>query len=306
MINSPILLFAYKRLNVLIDTVECLKENLLSSESDLFIFSDAAKKEEDTKVVEAIRAYLHSVEGFKSVTILEAEQNKGLAKSIIDGVNFVMEKYDRVIVLEDDLKVTKNFLAFMNEGLEFYSKKSEVFSISGYNYSFPLENKKKYDNYFATRGCSWGWATWRDRWVKVNWNISTYDFSNSQLKSRMDDSGSDLYSMLRKQKEGKIDSWAIRWYYNQITSGGLTVYPVMSLVDNQGFDQDATHTKVYNRYRTFFMPEEKQEFYFDPRPAINIYYQRKIQRKFSILTRIVQGRVLTYLKHIKTSFRRVK
>jgi hypothetical protein len=53
--------------------------------------------------VEAVRKYIHSISGFKSVTIIEREKNWGLAPSIIDGVTNIVNKYGKIIVLEDDI-----------------------------------------------------------------------------------------------------------------------------------------------------------------------------------------------------------
>ena len=59
--------------------------------------------------------------------------NKGLAKSIIDGVSNMLNRYSRVIVLEDDLRTTPNFLDFMNQSLDFYENNRAIQSVSGYS-----------------------------------------------------------------------------------------------------------------------------------------------------------------------------
>jgi GT2 family glycosyltransferase len=159
MSNAPILLFTYKRLATLKQTVAALQNNPMAKESDLFIFSDGAKYESDEIIVAQIRDYLNEISGFKSLKIIKAEKNKGLANSIIDGVTQVMELYEHVIVLEDDLITTPNFLDFMNSCLNKYRASEEVFSISGYSFNLGKEPGNENDNYFLTRGWSWGWAT---------------------------------------------------------------------------------------------------------------------------------------------------
>ena len=42
---APVVLFVYNRLEATKATIECLKENYDAEKSDLFIFSDNAKKE---------------------------------------------------------------------------------------------------------------------------------------------------------------------------------------------------------------------------------------------------------------------
>lgn len=106
---APIVLFTYKRHDTLKLTVEALQQNFLAEQSDLYIFSDAGKCENDEKAVKAVRDYIHSITGFKSVILNESLTNKGLAKSIIDGVSQVLQIHETVIVLEDDLVSTNRF-----------------------------------------------------------------------------------------------------------------------------------------------------------------------------------------------------
>ncbi|TDO19028.1 glycosyltransferase family protein [Pedobacter duraquae] len=297
---APILLFTYKRLDTLKAAVTALKKNELAAQSDLFIFSDAAKSDHDQPTVQKVREFLKQIDGFNKVSIYESSNNKGLARSIIEGVTKVINDYGRAIVLEDDLLTVPSFLQFTNQALSFYKDQSNVYSISGYNYDFKVRENGVYDNYFVTRGCSWGWATWADRWNKVDWNIANYsDIESAAFKKSFNKSGTDLTSMLLKQRDGLIDSWAIRWYYNQWKLNGLTVYPVRSLIDNQGFDDDATHTKVFNRYKTNLMDSQLTKFNLDPVVAIDNYYQKLMQAKFSIFTRIFWGKGMTILMKLK-------
>ena len=123
---SPILLFTYNRLAHTQRCVEALLKNSLSPESELFIYSDAAKDETQQKAVEEVRQYIHTIQGFKQITITERDENWGLARSIIDGVTTQVNRFGRVIVLEDDLVVAPHFLQFMNDALETYKDEPQV------------------------------------------------------------------------------------------------------------------------------------------------------------------------------------
>ena len=101
--TAPIVLFTYNRPQHLQTLVESLLQNDLAKQSPLFVFSDGCKTACDEEKVAEVRAYLHTLSGFQSVTIVESPENKGLAKSVIHGVTQVLKQYDRVIVLEDDL-----------------------------------------------------------------------------------------------------------------------------------------------------------------------------------------------------------
>ena len=168
---APICLFTYNRLSETQQTVEALKKNFLASKSDLFVFSDGPKNAGAKLKVEDVREYLRSINGFKSVTIFESEENKGLAKSIISGVTQIIKKEGKVIVLEDDLITTPNFLDFMNQALDSFEYNDKVFSISGYTLNLPSLSQHNKDYYFAHRASSWGWATWTNRWESVDWQV---------------------------------------------------------------------------------------------------------------------------------------
>ena len=118
---SPIVLFTYKRLDTLKQTITALIANPLALQSDLIIYSDGAKNEKDQIIIEEIRSYLKTITGFKSVRIIASKTNKGLATSIIQGVSEVLAEYHKAIVLEDDLITSTNFLDFMNAGLQEYT-----------------------------------------------------------------------------------------------------------------------------------------------------------------------------------------
>lgn len=239
---SPIILFVYNRPEHTRRTVEALVGNRLASESELFVFSDAAKGETDKRAVEDVRKLLGSVTGFKSVEVIERETNYGLAKSITTGVTQLVNRYGRVIVLEDDLITSPYFLTYMNDALERYKDEPRVMQISGH--MFPVKIDIDEDALFLPFTTSWGWGTWRRAWatfgqVNNNYHILKNDKS---LRKKFDLNGNARYfGMLSDQFNGKIDSWAIQWYANVFVRDGLVLFPRESLIENKGFDGSGTH-----------------------------------------------------------------
>lgn len=286
---APIVLFAYKRLDTLKKTVESLKQNYLAKESDLYVFSDSFKIPKDIQEIQKIRDFVKSIEGFKSVTVFESEKNKGLAKSIIEGVSEIFVKYENIIVLEDDLVSSPNFLNYMNEALDFYKDDSKIFSIAGF--SIPIANvQPDSDVYFTSRSSSWGWATWKDRWLEIDWEVDSYqEFKeNKKLRSYFNRMGSDMSNMLDRQMQGKINSWAIRWCYHQFKNDLLSVHPFVSKIENIGFNSpDASNTKErFNRYLTKLDKGEKKEFLFSKNFILETKIIKEFIKPFSIKTRV--------------------
>ena len=245
---SPIVLFVYNRPWHTQQTVEALQKNELAQESELFIYADAAKNENGKESVNEVRRYIETIEGFKKVTIIKRAENWGLADSIIDGVSSIVNRYGKIIVLEDDLVTSPYFLKFMNEALEMYKNEKKVASIHGYIY--PIEGLP--DTFFVKGADCWGWATW-----KRAWNIFEEDgaklllqVNNRCVQNEIDFNGSYPYvKMLRNQIKGTNNSWAIRWYISAFLKDMLTLYPGQSYIQNIGNDNSGTHCRSNDDFR---------------------------------------------------------
>lgn len=248
---SPIILFVYNRPNHTRKTVEALQKNQLASESDLYVFADGPKddiSEEQLQSIKDVRSIINNITGFKSVNIEVSNKNKGLANSIIYGVTKIISIYGRVIVLEDDIITHPFFLRFMNDALEKYRQDYKIFMISGFSHDIRIPLFYLRDVYIVSRCCSWGWATWANRWKKANWDINTYDIFNSTNVNdiiQFNKGGNDLYQMLKMQKENKIDSWAIRWQYCMYKQHGYTLHTKKTYAKNIGFDGSGIHCTGY-------------------------------------------------------------
>jgi hypothetical protein len=288
----PVAIFCYKRIESFQLTLRALQANYLASETDLFIYSDAGKNDSERRNIEMVRSLIKGIEGFKTVSIFEGVRNKGLANSIISGTTHVLKSHEAVIVMEDDLITTPNFLTYMNAALKRYQHEKSVFSISGY--SFNLLNKVevpgcKHDAYFLNRGWSWGWGTWKDRWEGIDWEVKDYENfkKNHKAKREFSAGGSDLNKMLAHQMKGKLDSWAIKWFYHQFKTGGLTLYPILSKVYNNGFDMLSTHTKGSGaRFKPLLDTSGKEDFDFPQVDERNYFLQKRFKQKMNIYSRL--------------------
>ena len=240
---APIVLFVYNRLDHTKQTLEALLANKLANQSEIFIYSDAAKSRNDEMKVSEVREYIKKVSGFKKITIIQRERKFGLASNIIDGVTKIVNQYNRIIVLEDDLITSPCFLTFMNEGLELYKDEPRVASIHGYVY--PIDGLP--ETFFIKGSDCWGWATWSDKWniFEPDGRKLLDEARRLKLEKEMDFNDSYRFvEMLKSQILGKNDSWAIRWYASAFLKDMLTLYPGKSYVQNIGFDSQATHCKI--------------------------------------------------------------
>lgn len=281
-INSlaPIALFVYNRPEHSQRTIEALQKSNLAKDSELFIFCDGPKNERDLVKVQEVHKIVEAVSGFKNVVVKTLSLNRGLANSVMVGVGEILKQYDKVIVLEDDIVTSVNFLNFINQGLEFYRHDKTVFSVTGFNYQdkiFCDPNIYQEDIFFIKgRASSLGWGIWKDRWDKVDFSVSDYiEFENNSIAQKaFDEAGDNLSEMLRLQMSGKIDSWAIRVAYHCFKYGLYNIFPTKSLVNNIGFDGSGTH---YNYKNSASVSEKSQASFGDNKINFNFKFLSDIK-----------------------------
>ena len=236
---APIALFTYNRADHTRRAVESLLQNAEAKDSDLFIFSDGPKNEKAVRGVADNREYIHTVTGFKTVTIVEREKNWGLANSLIAGITDVINKYGRVIVVEDDLILSPYFLKFMNDGLEKYKDDDRVGTITGF---VPPIGEILPETFFLTYFKCWGWATWKRAWDLLETDARPL-LKGLRFKRKKFDVGGGVcnYGNLYCQKVGLVDSWYLRYYASLFLKGKLSLYPGRSVATNEGLDGSGTH-----------------------------------------------------------------
>jgi len=287
---APIVLFVYNRPWHTKQTLDALQKNNLAKESELFIYSDGPKNNDAEKSVEEVRKLINKVTDFKKVTIVKREENWGLAASIIDGVTTLVNQYGKIIVLEDDLVTSPCFLNYMNDALEFYKDKKNVWQISGY--TPPMENKNSEDYFFLKITSCWGWATWSDRW-------GFFYKDTEKLLSQFDDNmiidfnvnnTYDYFDHILLNNSGELDTWAVFWYAVSYLNNGISLFSRKSFVNNIGHDGSGVHCEKSDVFSTELVEEYKATFSFDCSVSDSMtkslaeYYK---SQKRTLLSRIV-------------------
>lgn len=253
---APIALFVYNRAEHALQTLTALSKNELASESTLYIFSDGPKDfdAETIKAVEQVRSAIKSKRWCKEVFVIESKTNRGLADSIVQGVTDVIDKYGKVIVLEDDIVTAPGFLKYMNDALNVYEDNDQVMHISAYMY--PVTDKVINGTVFLKVLSCWGWATWARAWHSYEANV---DIHLSRFKSQKDIDrfnvmgNASFYNQLLANKKGEIRSWAVKWFASWYFKGGISLFPMTTLVTNIGHDGSGIHCGPGESYRPNFV-----------------------------------------------------
>lgn len=299
---APLIIFTYNRLDTLELTIKNLQQNILADKTNVFIFSDYAGKEKDIESVNKLRNFIHSIDGFKSITIIEREENYGLAKNIIEGVTNIINKYEKVIVLEDDLLTSKNFLSYMNQALEFYKNDEKISSISGFSWNLYSLKYLKEDTFLAYRPSSWGWATWKKKWENIDWELKDFDtfIKDKKATKVFNLGGMDMTRMLKHFKEGKNNSWAIRYSYNIFKQNKYCIYPRISKIQNIGFGSNSTHCSGEHIHKTILDDSENTHFNFSK----NLILNEQILKEFRFQNNYLNKTIKRITIKIKNIFKR--
>ena len=246
--DTAILLFVFNRPSHAKTILENLRSHQSLFDSPILIFSDGPRKQvsEDQDLVSRVRKVCYECASNSGVEIIERDSNLGLARNIVEGVQHAFTKHDRVIVLEDDLILSEDFFPFMYEMLDRFADSPNVFQISGY--MCPASIQLPGVGLFRVPG-SWGWATWRRAWENYSHDVG--HLISSIGENRIDEfnvEGTyDHFATLLENRDGMRDTWAVRWYASAFLSGGFTVYPSSTLVENAGYDGSGTNCGVGNQ-----------------------------------------------------------
>jgi hypothetical protein len=236
---APVIFFAYDRPDHAARSLRSLSANRLAGESHLFVYCDGppeGAQPELSKRIEATRDAVRREARMGGMTIVEAETNLGLMKSIERGTREVLAAHDRAIIVEDDLEVSPGFLEFMNAALDRYAAEEDLMHVSGY--MFPVQSRLP-DAFFLKIMASWGWATWRRAFQHYREDaaalLSAIQASGREREFNLD-GNYDYLRQLRANAEGRRRTWAVKWYASMFLRGGLGLFPQRSLVRNFGHD----------------------------------------------------------------------
>ncbi|MEP7137935.1 MAG: glycosyltransferase family A protein, partial [Chloroflexota bacterium] len=304
---APVLIVTYDRLDHLKKTITSLRRNIYAEQTDLFVASDFQRSDSEASKVAAVRSYLKSVDGFKSVTVFTREKNFGVVDNSNVALQFIFDKFDRFIIMNDDLVTAPGFLKFVNEAFERYGKNERVFSFTGYCPPIPIPSTYEYDAFFLGRMNAWGCAMTKDRFDSVR-EITREEFDefagNKKLsRAFVKGGGEDLLVMLKDVAYGSLEAWDVRCMYTQFMKDQYTVYPAQSLILNIGFDGTGMHCGKTDRFDVAL--SDKTTFQFPDDLVVDqriVKTNRKFRagasypRKLMLRTRGIVGKSLQIFK----------
>ena len=286
----PLVIFAYNRPKKLENLLSSLTHNKEFENLNVYFFVDKGIDKVNTEKNKEVIDVINKDWNCKSKKIILNNENFGLKRNILNGINETFKKYESAIFLEDDLTVSKSFLDFMINSLIIYQKNEKIMHISGYN--FPNFYGISSSSYLSPYMNCWGWATWKDKWKKnVNFNENEISSLTKKERRKFNIYGfeKDYESQLIRNDNKKIKTWAIFWYQFIYLNQGLCLQPVKSLVNNTGMDGSGVHNsdkKVYevklNNLPITNFPKKDYFKLFHKIQIVSFYINKNLRKKLNI------------------------
>lgn len=239
----PVVLFAYARPEHLKQTLDSLRENNVPL---IYAFSDGPKTPDIESRVYQVREMLHQVD-WCEIHIVERENNLGLGTSILTGVSDVFQKYDTVIVFEDDLICVPGTYDYLCLALEEYKNTPNVMSVTGWTHPLATPNDIVDQPYFDGRTECLVWGTWKRAWQGMEQSALAMIEECKKRNIDIYRYGADLVGMAQEEKIRNI--WAVRFSYLHILNKGLCLRPPYSLVQHIGYDIESVNVKTVEGYK---------------------------------------------------------
>lgn len=248
---APILMISYNRPDILRETLVNVSQCYDVEKHPIFMYIDGPRTAADAPQVEA---NAEVVEAFKrtvlpQIEIRRRECNWGGVPNARAAITDMLESYGRVIVIEDDILVSRTFLQYVENGLRFYKNEKRIWGINGYlSPRMKIPVSYPYDYFLSPRNSVWGWGTWRDRWAAVDFDLAGWDQfkKDSQNLTKVRECGADMLPMLEAQASGRLNAWDVQITYYMIQHDMYSVRPCRSLTKNNGFGTICEHCSAYN------------------------------------------------------------
>ncbi|NIZ40361.1 hypothetical protein PVA45_02390 [Entomospira entomophila] len=267
----PIVIFSYNRPRHVQLTIESLAKNPLARESDLYICSDAPRTKADLALVMRCRRYFEQVQGFRSVEVMKFTENHNVKRAAKFMGDWMSQRHEAWISIEDDIIVHEDFLQFMNQALDAYREHPEVACVLGYAYDsifekVLLERNYQHDVLFTQAFYAFGWGTWANKWQSLDISMPEKNYfqgmgSYLEILRR---SWSHLASH-RVASKATSELWDVHFCYEMIRRNLVAVMPVRGYLQNIGYDGSGLHQYHFDSvfFQEVLQPKESINFIQD-------------------------------------------
>lgn len=248
--DTPILLITFNRpkhAQLVFDQIRRIKPRRF------YFFNDGPRKENpsDNEKCESVKNMITTIDWDCKLNTLFQERNLGCGLGPVTAINWVFNCEDRAIILEDDCVPEISFFKYCSDLLYYYENNNRIFAIGGRN-ELGKWHEKEASYHFSSEGVL-GWATWKRAWSNFDYYIEKFrepyylelfhKFYENQPKFYQPIAEGCAKFLLNQA----FGVWDYQWTFCRAINNGLVVFPSVNLVENIGFDSEATHTKYKSK-----------------------------------------------------------
>lgn len=166
MVKTPVLFETFVRVEYARQVWEAIKA---AQPKKLYFYSNKGRAEKEGEIDRnnEIRSWINEVDWDCELHTWFRDECVDVYTSLRSAVNWICNYEEAWIVLEDDVVPSLAFFSFCDQMIEYYRDNNRVWYVSGDNL-FNL-NPSGYDLIFTHYHWMYGWATWRDRWLSIDW-----------------------------------------------------------------------------------------------------------------------------------------
>lgn len=240
-----VVLFIYKRFELTQEIYSILEK---VKPDRLFIFADGPKNESEIDKCYKTRGIFKNISWECELEQIYQESNKGLGKSIIDGLDYVFSKVEDAIILEDDCIPNMFFFTFCTQMLKYYKDTQGIMHINGTNLisnSPELLNYQE-DFFFSKIALPWGWATWERAWNQFDKSFSTFNQKTNEILNEVSNKNRGDFDSFFKLSNGFIDAWDTQWLKDILCNNGIVITPTKNLITCKGGDINSSYMPKYS------------------------------------------------------------
>lgn len=240
---APFLVPTLNRYEHLKRCMESLRMNTHASNTDVYIALDYPLKESHWEGYSKIKHYIQHLDGFRTCNIIERDRNLGARENLCRARDEIFQKYDRIIVSEDDNYFSPNFLEYINKGLEKYKNDQTIFAICGYTLPIKLPGEYTANYYIYSGFAGWGYGVWRERFQELKFEPGeVYKFlGHPRLVWKYIQGGHSRFTHLLNMLERHEMYGDTFVCMNLIQTERYCIFPTISKVRNYGNDGSGEH-----------------------------------------------------------------
>jgi hypothetical protein len=212
---------------------------------NLFLSIDGGQ---DSQTIEMNSIKQDALKRFSKINfkLTHHSENLGLSNHIITSIDTAFSTNKYMILIEDDVVISANFLDTMLRGFNLQKQLNVKGIVSGYSPNFNNFYRNKWRKTHIAY--LWGWGCSSEVWKNYTPDLSSIDLERNLMDSQTWLSLNKFQKKFWMRKflfvsQNPSHTWDYQFNYHSFVNNFVNLSPVFSIVSNEGFnDTRATHT----------------------------------------------------------------